>query len=44
MSDIFKIIYKYKNANRKTKYEYTIFFGVVNDDIVKINEKIKNYN
>jgi hypothetical protein len=44
MSDIFKIIYKYKNVNRKIKYEYTVFFGVIDDEIMKINEKIKDYN
>jgi len=43
-SDPIKVIWKYKNENRRTQYNTYIFVGNMRDDIMKILEKIKNMN
>jgi len=40
----YKIIYKYRNVNRKFQYEYYIFLGNVPNPVKKILSKIKSLN
>jgi len=42
MNDPMKLIWKYKNSNRKTQYLVYIFLGIVPKPIMKILEKIKD--
>lgn len=42
MNDPIKIIFKYKNNNRKTQYNMYVFIGQVSPAIKKILKKIKN--
>lgn len=44
MDDPIKIIYKYKNNNRRYQYHIYIYVGDVEKDIMNILEKIKNLN
>ena len=44
MNQPFKIIWKFKNVNRRTQYNTYIFVGDVNKNINTILEKIKNLN
>ena len=44
MSDPKKIIWKYKNNHRRTQYNVYIFIGNVENDIMKILDKIKELN
>ena len=45
MNDPIKLIYKYKNLNKRTQYQLFIFLGyMVSSNIKKILEKIKDLN
>ncbi len=45
MDDPVKLIYKYKNINKRTQYQLFIFLGyLIDDDIIKILKKIKDLN
>ena len=44
MNDPIKIIWKYKNDNRRTQYMTYIFIGTVSKNIKKILDKIENLN
>ncbi|AYV81264.1 MAG: early transcription factor VETF large subunit [Harvfovirus sp.] len=44
MDDPIKIIWKYKNNNRRTQYHLYIFIGKVPEDILKIINKISDLN
>ena len=45
MNDPIKLIYKYKNINKRTQYQLFIFLGyMISSDIKKILEKIKDLN
>ena len=44
MNDPIKLIYKYKNLNKRIQYQLFIFLGYkISNDIKTILEKIKNY-
>ena len=43
MNDPIKIIWKYKNNNRRTQYNTYIFIGDVSKSIKKILDKSKSY-
>ena len=45
MDNPIKVIYKYKNENRKIQYQYFIFVGsLISSSIKKILKKIENLN
>ena len=44
MDDPIKIIYKYKNNNRRNQYNIYIFIGNVPNNIMSILDKIQNLN
>ena len=44
MNDPIKIIWKYKNDNRRTQYLVYIFIGNITKSIKKILDKIKDLN
>ena len=44
MNDPIKILFKYKNNNKKYQYNTYIYVGPVSSSIKKILERIKNLN
>ena len=42
MNDAIKIIFKYKNNNRRTQYQIYIFVGDVSNNILKVLKKIQD--